>query len=116
MWTDTDTHVAFACVNATTVIEPTDNSSSQPVKSEVESVVKSEVKSKLLPQRPPLLHLQSEVLDFEIFPFTEHTGLNIAKWFTDLLAKEGISHSAVAGIAPDGAADGQCAMASIDDL
>jgi hypothetical protein len=59
-------------------------------------------KEKGLP--PPQLYLQSEVLDFNVFPSTDKTGENIKAWFVDRLAADGIDHSMVAGVTPDGAA------------
>ena len=58
----------------------------------------------------------SEVLDFEVFPYTRHTGENIKEWLTSTLKRKGIRHRAVSGVTPDGAADGQCGMNLIEDL
>ncbi|KAK3257242.1 hypothetical protein CYMTET_33664 [Cymbomonas tetramitiformis] len=94
MWTDTTTHTSYAGVNATTVIEPCEGSKLE------------------LPQ----LLLQSEALDFEVFPHTEHTGVNIKTWFRALLSSRRIQPCCVSGITPDGAADGQCALNALEDL
>ena len=54
--------------------------------------------------------MQSEVLDFNIFPSTEKTGENIKSWFVDAIAAYDIDHGMISGITPDGAADGQCGL------
>ena len=129
MWTDTETHVAYAALNATTLIEPdehptplalatkceTPRANPSPVTAGSSKDAISSSKGQAS-QRPPQLELQSEVVAFEVFPFTEHTGANIAAWLVRTLDEEGITKPAVSGVSPDGAADGQCAMASIEDL
>ena len=57
MWTDTDTHTAFACISMTEVEEPTPD------------------------MDDPQLWLSSEVQSFGVFPFTSKTGENIKSWF-----------------------------------
>jgi hypothetical protein len=64
----------------------------------------------------PQLFVQSEILDFNVFPTTEKTGENIKTWFLDRLAANEIEHWMVAGITPDGAADGQCGLGKIESL
>ena len=64
----------------------------------------------------PQLYLSSEILEFEAFPFTSKTGENIRTWFLSVLSKYGIEHSMIAGIAPDGAADGQCALGEVSTI
>ncbi|KAK3282686.1 hypothetical protein CYMTET_9581 [Cymbomonas tetramitiformis] len=94
MWTDTNTNTCYTGVNATTVVEPPDDST----------------------QAIPQLLLRSEALDFEIFPYTEHTAVNIKSWFLSLLQSRHIEHACISGITPDGAADGQCALNQISTL
>ena len=65
---------------------------------------------------PPQFVVQSEVLDFDVFPSTEHTGANIKKWMVDTLEKHKIPFSSVSGITPDGAADGHCGLNLIPEL
>lgn len=99
MWTDTNTHVAYGGVNCVTVIEPM-----------VMTAPSTGV------AKPQQLYAQSEVLDFDVFPLTEHTGENIKQWLVKLLERKKIAHSAISGVTPDGAADGQCGLAAIDTL
>lgn len=117
MWTDTDTHTSFACINVTTIIEPdvetTDSGTPEHTDGGTTPAGPATRKSH---DRHQQLRILSEVLDFNKFPFTEHTGEHIATWFKETLEKEGVKFSSVAGISPDGAADGQCAMASIAEL
>ena len=54
--TDSHTHVAYAGLNACTVVEPKE----------------CKDKDKMMNQ----LYVQSEVLDFDVFPSTEHSGPN----------------------------------------
>ena len=75
MWTNTHTHISYAGLNGTTVVEPdlpppivfTPPSTGTP-------------KSK---KAPPQLRVQSEVIDFNVFPHTSHTGDNIRSWLVD---------------------------------
>lgn len=67
-------------------------------------------------QRNAQLFVQSEVLDFNQFPYTKHTGDNIREWLLAALKKHGIALSSVSGITPDGAADGVKAVNSIPEL
>ena len=90
MWTCGVTHTCYAVVNMTTCPQP---------------------KTPASPMR-----LISEVLEFEVFPSTEHSAVNILKWFTDVLEKKNISVRMISGITPDGAADGQKAFSLNDDL
>ena len=92
MWTDTETHTAFACLSMTSVEEPG---------------------SEMI---DPQLLLCAEILAFEVFPFNSKTGANIKAWVLGVLAKHGIVHRMVTGVAPDGAADGQCAFREIETL
>ena len=62
------------------------------------------------------LRAASEVLDFDVFPSTEHTGVAIRDWFEGVLGKKAIKISSVSGATPDGAADGQCGLNMIDGL
>ena len=103
MWTDTNTHISYAGLNGVSVCEPP----------QIQFTAPSTGRKK---EAPPQLLAQSEVLDFDVFPHTEHTGLNIRSWLKTVLAKRGINHSAVSGIAPDGASDGQCGLNQIEDL
>ena len=92
MWTDTDTHTAFACVSATEVQEPQSG------------------------MDDPQLFLTSEIIEFCVFPFSSKTGENIKKWLLGVLSSNGIDHSMVSGVTPDGAADGQCGLSLIPTL
>ena len=100
MWTDTNTHISYAGLNGVTVCEPQDGCAPSTGR-------KMDV---------PQLLVRSEVLDFDVFPHTEHTGVNIRSWLIATLARRAVSHSAVSGLTPDGAADGQCALNLIEDL
>jgi hypothetical protein len=102
MWTDTNTHVAYGGVNAVTVREP---------KLLLTAGSTGTAKPKL-----PQFRAQSEVLDFDVFPLTQHTGENIKTWFCNVLEKKKLKHSAVSGVTPDGAADGQCGLGKIATL
>eukprot|EP00966_Prymnesium_polylepis_P328505 7384309-Prymnesium_polylepis.1 len=102
MWTDTNTHISYAGLNGVTVNEP----------SQIQFTAPSTGRKKDMPQ----LSIRSEVLDFDVFPHTEHTGTNIRLWLVDSLAKRSIKHSAISGVTPDGAADGQCGLNQIEDL
>jgi hypothetical protein len=105
MWTDTHTHVAYSGINAVTVREPR----------EVVFTAGSTGTAKS-PAKPLQLYAMSEVLDFDVFPLTEHTGENIKAALVATLAKKKIKHTAISGFSPDGAADGQCGLALIEDL
>ena len=105
MWTDTHTHVAYSGINAVTVREPR----------EVVFTAGSTGTAKS-PAKPPQLYAMSEVLNFDVFPLTEHTGENIKVELVATLAKKKIKHTAISGLSPDGAADGQCGLALIPDL
>ena len=105
MWTDTHTHVAYSGINAVTVREPR----------EVVFTAGSTGTAKS-PAKPLQLYAMSEVLDFDVFPLTEHTGENIKAALVATLAKKKIKHTAISGLSPDGAADGQCGLALIEDL
>ena len=58
----------------------------------------------------------SEVLDFEVFPSTAHTGIAIKEWFGSVLEAKGIRISCLSGATPDGAADGQLGLRLVDGL
>ena len=103
MWTDTNTHVSYAGLNVCTVIEPSAFKGSRTDGSKSKAVTHQ-------------LYVQSEVLDFNVFPFTEHTGENIRKWMVDTLKKHAILYSCVSGVTPDGAADGHCGLNLIPEL
>ena len=62
------------------------------------------------------LELQSELLEFEEFPYTAHTAVNIANWIQATLRKKNLPLSVLTGITPDGASDGVAAIKSIDQL
>jgi hypothetical protein len=62
------------------------------------------------------LHLRSDIVDFNVFPYSEKTGGNIKAWFLQVLIQNNIKHSMVSGITPDGSADGQCALGLIPTL
>lgn len=95
MWTDSNTHTAFGCVIMTWVDEPDEEGKDGEV---------------------PQLWLRNEILDFNVFPETSKTGEAIKNWFVDVLNANDLPHSAVAGITPDGAADGQCGLSLIPTL
>jgi hypothetical protein len=65
---------------------------------------------------PLQLRASSEVLDFDVFPSTEHTGIAIRDWFKGVLDAKGIRLSSVSGVTPDGASDGQCGLRMVDGL
>lgn len=98
MWTDSDTHVAFACITATTVAEPN--------------------QLEILQQKHdfPQLYLNSEIIYFQEFPHSSKTGENVKQWFLSALSNDSLPASSVIGITPDGAADGQCGLRLIDGL
>ena len=60
--------------------------------------------------------LASELLAFEVFPFHAKTGELIRTWVVSVCAKYDLNHLNVAGVCPDGAADGQCAFKLIPTL
>ena len=62
------------------------------------------------------LWLASEVLDCNVFPTTSKTGAAIKAWFNDVLKENELPHEMVAGVTPDGAADGQCGLSQIEDI
>lgn len=64
----------------------------------------------------PQLWAKSEVLDFDVFPLTEHTGINIRDWFVEVLKKKMIKVPAVSGVSPDGASDGQLGLRLVEGL
>ena len=103
MWTNTDTHIAYAGLNACTVLEP-------------DSAKMTPTRARLPKHKLEQYFAMSEVLDFEVFPYTRHTGENIKEWLTSTLKRKGIRHRAVSGVTPDGAADGQCGINLIEDL
>ena len=92
MWWDTETQTAFAALSMTTVEEPTTDSPTAQ------------------------LWLESEIVDFGVFPYHSKTGDNIRLWLCAVLEKNEIYDALVAGITPDGAADGQCGLAQIETL
>ena len=92
MWTDSETQTAFAALMMTTVEEPISDSPTAQ------------------------LYLMSQIVDFGIFPYHSKTGENIRLWLLSILEANEIPHSLVAGLTPDGAADGQCGLAQIETL
>ena len=92
MWSDTETQTAYAALNMTNVEEPkNDGPKAQ-------------------------LYLASECLAFEVFPLGAKTKETIRAWFRSVLTRKGLPAAIVSGIAPDGAADGQAALASDPEL
>ena len=83
----------YACVIMTTVVDPVDT-----------TVTRSQ------------LRFRSDILDFNIFPYSEKTGENVKSWLLQVLDRNRIKHIMVSGITPDGAADGQCGLRLIDTL
>lgn len=98
MWTDSEKHIAYACIVATTVCEPSAIQISRNIK-------KGE---------PAELLMRSDIIHFAQFLNGKKTGENIKNWFLEAIGK--LKHSSIVGITPDGASDGQCALASIADL
>ena len=78
MWTNADTHTAYACLSDTEVQEP------QPGMAD------------------PQFCLVSEILEFAVFPFSSKTGDNIKKWLLGVLSSHIIDHSMISGVTPDG--------------
>lgn len=70
MWTNTHTHVAYGGVNAVTVVEPDEP-----------EVFSAGSTGSAKPVAKPQLFARSEVLDFDVFPLTEHTGVATRDWF-----------------------------------
>ncbi|KAK3284010.1 hypothetical protein CYMTET_8320 [Cymbomonas tetramitiformis] len=93
MWTDTETHTAFAAITQTTCEEP-------------ENAISDTAQ----------LYLRSDVVDFDVFPMGPKTGPNIKKWFQNVLVENKIPYSAISGVTPDGAADGHCALQLIPEI
>ena len=62
MWTNPDTHVAYGGVNCVTVQDPK---------------ITFTAGSTGTPKKPLQLWAVSECLDFNVFPLTEHTGVNM---------------------------------------
>lgn len=100
MWTDTNTHVSYAGLNGVTVREPT----------------ATEFAAASTGKRPLQLVAQSEVISFDVFPSTSHTGAAIRDWLTNVCEAEDISFNSISGVAPDGAADGQCGLKLMPEL
>jgi hypothetical protein len=101
MWTNPHTHVAYGGVNAVTVREP---------------LIFTSGSTGSAKKPPPQLKAVSEVLDFDVFPLTQHTGEAISEWLQAILIKKGIVISSISGSTPDGAADGQKGMRMIVGL
>ena len=100
MWTDTATHTSYACITETDVQEPS-----------------APYLKKLKAEELPQLLLRSGVVAFEQFPQSEHTGANIRDWIRSVAAKKKVVLAEdLTGICPDGAADGQCALNSMEEL
>ena len=72
MWTNTDSveREQYACVIMTTVVEPMDATAPG-----------------------AQLHLRSDIVDFNVFPYSEKTGGNIKAWFLQVLIQNNIKHS-----------------------
>ena len=87
MWTNTDTHVVYACL--------------------ILSLVKDSESEKSL-------ELESEALEFGEFPHTKHSAENIAEWIIDVLEANKIRCKSISGVTPDGAADGRAALRLTD--
>lgn len=91
LWTDSNTHMCYAVLNL----------------------------SRVLPAAGLTTHarVQSEVLEFEQFPNTAHTGDNIAEWIRSVLKRKKLKFDHISRFTPDhGAADGKAALKSIDGL
>ena len=110
MWTDPNTHIAYGGVNMTTAREPSpmvfaSGSTGTPVSSRADAKKKA-----------PQLRVVSEVLDFDVFPSTAHTGIAIRDWFGGVLQAKGIHIPSLSGATPDGASDGQLGLRLVDGL
>ena len=92
MWTNTDTHTSYGCISMSEIEEP---------------------KAGMI---DPQLWLSLEILAFSVFPFNSKTGENIKAWLVAELADVGLEHVIISGVAPDGAADGQCGLRLIVTL
>lgn len=90
MWTDTENHVSYGCVTMTSMEEPK--------------------------KATDELYLRSEIIDFNVFPYSSKSGENIKEWFLNVIKANDIEHSMVSGITLDGAADGQCGLSKIPVL
>ena len=104
MWTDPNTHIAYGGINMVTTREPT------PL---VFSAGSTGTKEK---KKPPQLHATSEVLDFDVFPQTEHSGATIREWFEGVMGVKKIYISCISGATPDGASDGQLGLRLVNGL
>lgn len=94
LWTDRNSGIAYAAVHASIVAE----SAAEDQKM----------------QSP--LQLIDELLHFCAFPYTKHTAQNICGWLVNVLEKEEIPATAVSGVTPDGAADGQAGCRLVEGL
>ena len=110
MWTNPDTHIAYGGVNMVSVREP------KPMASTAPMVLTAGSTGTPKKTPPPQLFAASEVLGFDVFPKTEHTGAAIRDWFGDLLREKEIRISSISGATPDGASDGQAGLRMIDGL
>lgn len=87
MWTDRNTGICYAAFHVTSSFEGEDS-----------------------------LELHDDLLDFSIFPFTEHTGENIKSWIISICDRWHIPLASISGVTPDGAADGVKALKLIKEL
>jgi hypothetical protein len=71
MWTNTDSveREQYDCVIMTTVVEPMDTTATA-----------------------AQLHLHSDIVDFNAFPYSEKTGDNIKVWFLEVRIQNNIKH------------------------
>jgi len=92
MWTDANTHSAFAAINMSWIEEPKNDGPKAQLK------------------------LASNMLEFAVFPFGTKTAEHIKSWFEGVRLKYGIDKSMITGACPDGAADGQAALADIEEV
>ncbi len=71
MWTNTDSveREQYDCVIMTTVVEPMDTTAPA-----------------------AQLHLHSDIVDFNVFPYSEKTGDNIKVWFLQVRIQNNIKH------------------------
>lgn len=87
LFTDSATHLAYACIHVTYIIETSEE-----------------------------LELNDETLDFNLFPTTTHTAVDVRDWLTATLVTYGIDATSIAGVTPDGEAAGRKGIAEVPGL
>ena len=103
LWTDHNSGIAYAAAHSSQVTEPTINRiPGTPGCSEADEI--------------DSLIINVDLLHFMAFPFTSHSADAIKEWLVTVLRSEEIPVSAISGVTPDGASDGQSGVKSVPGL